>query len=137
MKGLVVIAIAIAVAGCAREDEDPLPGFCGDREALVRALAAAPDPVRVEGTRISDCFTKDSSVGDVQVAGSALLQTAERLGSEGDAVGLGYLVGALRARSVDTQGIHAEVVRRIEQEARPFFRSRGFERGLRAGRSSG
>jgi hypothetical protein len=132
LKGLVVIAAGLALAGCAREDEDPLPAGCDDSAFLARGLASAPASVPV-----AQCLTKDASAGEVQVAGAALLGAAERLGREGDANALGYLVGVLRRRSVETQGIHSEIVRRIEQEARPFRDRPGFERGLRAGRSSG
>ena len=60
-------------------------------------------------------------------------------GSDEAALELGYLVGAARRGAAHTNGIHAELVRRIEQTTRPDGpppaggpRS---ERGLAAGRA--
>lgn len=139
VKRLALALSVLALAGCARDDgEADLPEGCtGPAEALVSALRSAPQPVAVGDVRIADCLARNSSSGDVQAVGARLLEAAQRLGEERDAVGLGYLVGALRRGAKDSQGIHFELVRRIEQEAAPFSRSDGFERGLRAGRSSG
>jgi hypothetical protein len=134
-----LVSLALAAAGCARDDGPAAaPAAClGQPAAFVEALSAAPAAVRVDGVPISDCLGKDASQGDVQVVGSVLVAAAERLGEERRALPLGYLVGALRRGSQRTQGIHAELVRRVEQEAAPLAGSRAFERGLRAGRNSG
>jgi hypothetical protein len=134
--GLLVFA---AAAGCSREDgEAKLPAACeSEPSAFVSALRAAPAPVRVEGVAISDCLPSNASVGDGQLVGSALLETAQRLGEEGRALPLGYLVGAMRRAAPQGQGVHLELVRRVEQEAGPLADAPGFDRGLRAGRSSG
>ena len=139
VKRLAIVLSLAALAGCARDDgEAELPEACtGSADAFVTALRAAPEPVLVDGVRLSDCLARDSSTADVQAVGAVLLESAQGLGEERDAEGLGYLVGALRRGAEDSQGIHFELVRRVEQEARPFSRSPGFERGLRAGRSSG
>jgi hypothetical protein len=139
-RGLAVIGATVAaLGGCARDDgPEAVPPACsGSPDALTRALSAAPSAVRVDGTAISDCLVKDGSVEGVQIAGSVLVEAARRLGEERRGLALGYLVGALRRGSHRTQGIHAEIVRRVEQEAAPFAGSAAFERGLRAGRSSG
>ena len=138
MKAASILLAGLALAGCARNaHEGEVPAGCTDPALVSKALSAAPAPVRVEGAPLSDCFGKDADAGDVQVVGAAFLESAQRLGRERDAVGLGYLLGTLRARSPDTQGIHSEILRRLEQEARPLAGSAAFERGLRAGRSSG
>jgi hypothetical protein len=139
VKGLAAILAVLVVAGCARDDGDAeLPSACrSDAAAFTDALAAAPDPVRVDGVPISDCLAKDSSQGEVQLVGEALLGAAQRLGEERQAVALGYLVGALRRGAEESGGIHLELVRRVEQEALPLRGAPGFDRGLRAGRSSG
>ena len=138
VKALVPLLLLIALAGCSRDQEADLPAACRSEPAtFAAALASAPATVRVDGVRLSSCLAEDASVGDVQAVGVAFLGAAQQLGREGDPVGLGYLVGALRRGAEGGQGIHAELVRRIEQEAGPFSRRPGFERGLRAGRSSG
>ena len=139
MKGLALIALGLALAGCARDDgEADLPDACGsDAAVFADALHAAPSPVRVAGVPLADCLARDASAGEVQAVGATFLEAAQRLGREGDAAGLGYLVGALRRGAKESQGIHLELVRRVEQEAAPFARSAAFERGLRAGRTSG
>jgi hypothetical protein len=136
---LAAVLIVLAVAGCARDDgEADLPSACrSDAAAFVSALSAAPSPVRLDGVAISDCLAKDSSQGDVQLVGSVLLSAAQRLGEERQALPLGYLVGALRRGARRSQGIHFELVRRVEQEAAPLRDLPGFARGLRAGRTSG
>ena len=139
MTRLAAVLLVLVVAGCSRgaHDED-VPAACrSDTVAFTDALAAAPRPVRVDGVPISRCLAKDASQGDVQLVGEILLATARRLGEERRAVPLGYLVGALHRGAQRTQGIHLELVRRVEQEALALRDSRGFERGLRAGRSSG
>jgi len=128
----------LALAGCGSEPEGDLPAACtSPPEVVVSALETAPAAVRVEGVPISDCLVRNASVGDVQVVGSTLLATAQRLVRAREAVALGYLVGSLRQGGQASQGIYSEMVRRIEAEARPFRESPAFERGLRAGRSSG
>ena len=129
----------LALAGCARDDgEAELPDACtGSADAFVAALQSAPEPVLVDDVRISDCLAKDSSTGDVQAVGVVLVETAQRLARDGDRIALGYLVGALRRGARESQGIHLELVRRVEQEAAPFAGSAAFDRGVRAGRTSG
>lgn len=138
VKRTAAIALTLVAAGCARDHEPELPAACTrSPEAFVNSLATAPAAVRVEGTPISDCLAKDSSVGDVQEVGAILVATSQTLRREHDAVALGYLVGALRRGARESQGIHLELVRRVEQEAAPVAESAAFERGLRAGRTSG
>ena len=138
MKAACILLAGLALAGCSRDaHESDIPAGCSDAAAVTEALSAAPSPVRVDGAPLSECFGKDADAGDVQVVGAAVLESAQRLATERDAVALGYLVATLRARTEETQGIHSELLRRLEQEARPFAESAGYERGLRAARSSG
>lgn len=137
---LVAVVALVALAGCARDaGEAQLPTACVSSEPadLLLALEAAPDPVRVDGTAISDCLPKRSSAGEIQDVGFLMLRTAQRLGDESRALPLGYLVGALRRGAEDSPGLHLEIVRRIEQEAEPLSDTLGFARGERAGRTSG
>ena len=134
-----IVFVALAATGCAREDDvAELPAACeSEPAAYVEALDAAPNPVRVEGVPISECLAHGASVGDVQLVGSALVEAARRLGEDGRSVPLGYLVGAMRRETPRDQGVYLELVRRVEQEAGPLVDAPGYERGLRAGRSSG
>lgn len=138
MRRLIPLLCALALTGCGRDDgEADLPAACKESaDAYVAALRSAPSAVSLSGVLVSDCLDPESSPGDVQLVGSLMVGAAQRLAEGGDALPLGYLVGAVR-RVERGHGFYAEVLRRIEQEARPFRRSPGFERGLRAGRTSG
>jgi hypothetical protein len=105
--------------------------------AYVRELDGAPGEVRINDVRISDCLAKDASTADVQRVGATLVETARQLAERRRAEPLGYLVGAARRGSERTQGIHAEIVRRLEQEAGSLARTPQYRLGLRAGRTSG
>jgi hypothetical protein len=135
----------LALAACG-SDVEKLPAACSEGPAAVRsALAAAPGPVRVGGTPLSDCLTKSANADDIQLVGSEWVRVAGDLADasarhpEGaPALRLGYLVGAAHRGASDTQGIHAELVRRLDQEAKPLLgRSRALRRGLQAGRRLG
>jgi len=140
-----IVAAAI-VAGCSTADENPVPVACKSTpETVRRALREAPEPVTLEGTPISDCFTRASDPGDIQAMGIALTETAAdlsgpaRANPEGNAaVQLGYLIGAVREGASATQGIHDELARRVEQELAGVDTSSGaFATGEQAGRESG
>jgi hypothetical protein len=139
VRRLAAILLVLGMAGCARDDgEAELPSACRSEAAVFGdALAAAPSAVRVDGVAISECLVKEASQGDVQLVGQTLLAAAQGLGEEERAVALGYLVGALRRGAERSGGIHLELVRRVEQEALGLRGARGFDRGLRAGRTSG
>ena len=135
---------ALASAGCSRE-ESALPVGCGEGPAAFRsALATAPREVRVEGARLSECLTDGADGAELQNVGLAYVETASTLSDEARrrpdgraASQLGYLVGAVRRGAAGTPGMHAELVRRVEQEAAGLERSPAFRRGERAGRRSG
>jgi hypothetical protein len=138
---------AAALAGCGREDDAQLPASCRlGGPAVEAALREAPDEVRLEnGTRLSDCLVRTSEQGDVLLVGEIYLGVASRLAdaaardpSAPEAIRLGYLMGAVRRGAIETQGIHDELLRRIEQEtARVDRSSPAYRQGERAGRKSG
>ena len=113
--------------------------------AVARALERAPREVTIGGTRLSECLGRAGEPADIQQVGGDYLQVATTLAARArrDAEGpsalrLGYLVGAIRRGAAGTQGFHAEMVRRIEQELLPVdTRARAFRRGERAGRGGG
>jgi hypothetical protein len=137
LKGLIAAAL---LTGCGQDDELPAACHSGER-AVTAALAAAPGPVRLGGTAISDCMTDAADASDLQGLGLAVNGTAAKLGDVAahrpnsvQAVRLGYLVGAVHRGSKHSQGLHSELVRRLDLEAgRVDQASPAFRRGERAG----
>ena len=144
---LPTLAVAFAAAGCGDEDR-PLPAACASGPVpTVRALATAPGPVRLAGgTKLSSCVERARSDADIQTVGTVLTRTADVLAramdrSDEAALQLGYLIGAVRKGARHTNGIHQELVRRVEQaiglDGPPARRRAAFDRGLAAGERSG
>jgi hypothetical protein len=134
-----------ALLGACGDGEERIPAACAGGPAAVRAaLRDAPGPVRLEGTPLSDCLVEGASGGELQAVGTSFVQSAAALAPAARrnpqgraAVELGYLVGAAR-RGGSPEGVHAELVRRLEQElAGVDTRSPAFRRGERAGSSGG
>lgn len=148
-KALPALAIALALGfgGCSKQEGDPpAPVGCKEGPDSIRAaLARAPARVEVGGTSLSECFTRGSSAADLQQVGAAYVSVASGLAAEAKqrpygpaALRLGYLVGAARRGSSETQGIHEELMRRIEQELIGVnTRTPSYRRGFEAGRSRG
>jgi hypothetical protein len=143
---LLMACAAATASGCSTSEEGGVPVSCqATGEAVRRALDSAPEPVTLDGTAISDCFARGSESGEVQTIGFAFTEAAAELSREarqrpeGDAaLELGYLVGAVRAGAGRTQGIHDELVRRVEQELHGVDTSSdAFAAGERAGLESG
>ena len=138
---------ALALGGCSKQESDPpAPVECKEGpDAVQAALARAPARVEVRGRSLSDCFTRGSNSADLQLVGASYVTVAARLAAaakerpEGaEARRLGYLVGAARRGASETQGIHEELMRRIEQELTGVdTRSAAYRRGFRAGRERG
>src|SRR3954471_5206325 len=131
--------VALAVAGCG-DDDEALPAACSDgAETFLAALRAAPQAVRLQdGTPISTCVERARSNADLQNMGTVLTQAADRLSeaaarSDAAATQLGYLIGAIRRGGAHTNGIHDELIRRIQQTTglggAPPARRPAFERG--------
>ena len=146
---LVLLALASRVPiiiAFARDEEKGVPPQCRvGPDRLEAALARAPGPVLLDGTRLSDCLGRRADAGEVQEIGGSLLAVASRLSSrarsdrEGAAaVRLGYLVGAVRRGNARTQGIYENLRQRLELETLAVAsQSEAFARGERAGRASG
>jgi hypothetical protein len=117
-SAVIGLALTVLVAGCAGEPE-PLPPACSDGpEQVLAALASAPGSVALtDGTLLSDCVAKASDDAELQLVGFALTPVADRLAERGTkraALQLGFLVGAVRRGASETNGVHAELVRRME-----------------------
>ena len=146
-KALAALATALALGGCSKQEDDPpAPVECKEGAATVRAaLARAPARVELGGTPLSECFTRGSNAADLQQVGATYVSVASDLAAEAKqrpdgpaALQLGYLVGAARRGAAGTQGIHEELMRRIEQELIGLdTRTPSYRRGFEAGRSGG
>jgi hypothetical protein len=121
-----LLALTAALAGCGSTD-DGTPVACLDgSRAYVAALGDAPGEVRLSGeVPISDCLAENQTGGDLATVGTAMISAATELNVEaranpGDAenLQLGYLLGAAQRGASKTNGIHAELVRRLAAAAR-------------------
>jgi hypothetical protein len=133
----------VLVAGCGN-DVHHVPVACLDGD-LTKALAKAPAAITVQGTPLSDCFTRAANPAEIQQVGAVFIAAAEKLAPAAranphspQALRLGYLIGAVRRGAGRTQGIHYETQRRIEQELIGVnTRAPEFVEGERAGEKSG
>jgi hypothetical protein len=150
----VLAAVVCALlASCGRE-RDSTPIAClGGVPTYLTALGNAPGEVRLRrGTPISDCFAENQSGGNLATVGGAMVQAATKLNAEGRAdpggdasLQLGYLLGAAQRGAERTEGIHADLIRRLTVAARytpdgeplpPAFLA-AYSRGFDAGRARG
>lgn len=149
---LLLVSVLAALAGCSPDDEQTPAACLVPAGQYLRALEVAPDPVRLDGTPISDCLVPNQAPAEQSQVGEAMIQAATELNAEargdpgGDAtVELGYLVGAVQQGAEETGGIHADLVRRLDAAARfskggkelPVAFERGFGIGYAAGQESG
>jgi hypothetical protein len=124
---IVIGLLALAVfAGCGSNDSST-PVACLEGEGpYLKALEKTPDVVELRGgTPISDCLAENQKAGDLATVGTGMLAAATRLNAEaraepgGDAnLRLGYLLGAAQHGAEGTDGIHAELIRRLSAAAR-------------------
>jgi hypothetical protein len=144
--GLAVLTATIT--GCDRRNESKPPAVCSSSvDAVLVALRAAPGPARLDGdVALSTCLNKSRSDADLQTIGALLTAAGDRLaltvdGNDTAALQLGYLVGAARRGASTTNGIHAEIIRRLEQttglDGPAPSRRAAYVRGLRAGERLG
>jgi hypothetical protein len=145
--------LSLVGAGCGGQD-DSTPVACLEGAlAYEKALRDAPDEVLLQGeTPISDCLASNQQAGDLSRVGEEMLQTATSLSAQareedgGDAaVRLGYLIGAAERGAEASEGIHADLVRRLTVAARyapggqPLSQRflAAYREGFDAGRSGG
>jgi hypothetical protein len=151
--GLALLALTV-LAGCGGGSDETTPVACFEGASAYRqALASAPGEVRVGGEAlISECLARNQEGGELAQVGEALVEAATRLDAEaredpgGPAnLALGYLLGAAQRGSEETEGIHSDLLRRLEVAAQfapgrqplpPAFRA-SYQRGFDAGRENG
>jgi hypothetical protein len=150
---LSALGICLALAGCGSEDgETPVACLEGDGVYL-RALRDAPGTVALRGgTPISACLAESQAGGALATVGAAMVEAATKLNAEartepssGADLRLGYLLGAAQRGANETDGIHAELIRRLTAAARyspnngplpaPFLRA--YRAGFDAGEARG
>jgi hypothetical protein len=146
LAALASAALVGAVLGACGTEHRPLSATCTQRpETIERALAAAPGQVALtDGTRLSECVNRARSNADLQSVGIVITRAADDLAARAArdpnaAIALGYLIGATRLGAAKTNGIHAELVRRVEQAARTVSdtRAAALAQGVRAGEARG
>lgn len=159
MRGRIGIALAAAAAlaalatGCGGGDEDSTPVACLEGAGVYLEALEAPGDVRLDGeTPISGCLTEEQEAGELATVGEAMVEAATRLNAEARAepggaanLRLGYLLGAAARGAEQTEGIHADLLRRLTVAAR-FAPGRQplseqflatYREGFDAGRESG
>jgi hypothetical protein len=146
---LATIVLALSLVGCGRAN-DTTPVACLEGTGTyLKALVAAPDAAKLRGeTPISDCLAENQQGGDLTTVGTAMVEAATKLNAEaraepgGDAnLQLGYLLGAAQRGAERTDGIHAELIRRLSAAARYSPDNRplppAFYRAYRTGYAAG
>jgi hypothetical protein len=148
-----LVCFALAAFGCGNQGDSTPMACLEGAPAYEKALRDAPGAVQLQGeTPISDCLASNQQAGDLAQVGEAMVETATTLSAEareedgGDAaVQLGYLIGAAQRGAESSEGIHADLVRRLTVAARyapggqplsPAF-MRSYEAGYAAGREHG
>ena len=119
---VLTLAIALTATSCGESDEGTPAACLGDSGTYLRALDAAP--------------------GEVILAAATRLNAEARAEPGGAAnVQLGYLIGAAQAGAEGTDGIHAELMRRLIAAATyspdKQVLSKEFERAYREGFDAG
>jgi hypothetical protein len=148
----VLIAAALATGCGSTDDSTPVACLEGDGVYLM-ALKDAPGAVTLRGgTPISSCLVESQPGGDLATVGASMVEAATKLNAEArDEPGglaslkLGYLLGAAQRGADGTQGIHAELLRRLAAAARyspdnqplPATFLDAYQRGFDAGRTQG
>jgi hypothetical protein len=121
-----VCLLAALAVGCGSRSESTPFACLEGTSAYVDALHDAPGAVQLnDGTLISDCLTENQPAGDLATVGAALVEAATKLNAAaraepgGDAnLQLGYLLGAAQRGADRTEGIHADLIRRLAVAAR-------------------
>ena len=147
----IILAGALLVAaGCGSDREAETPAAClSPASTFLDALEAAPEDVRLEGsTPISDCLVPGQDGGPLATTGQAMVEAANNLNRDvrrsfqrEEMIELGYLIGAVQRGAAETEGIHEDLVRRLDAAARyagddEVFPA-SFERAFGAGYAAG
>jgi len=150
---LLLVLVPLAAAGCGNQDDSTPVACLQGKETYLAALAHAPGAVKLAGdTEISECLAENQQGGDLATVGEAMVETATELNGEARtepsgsaALQLGFLLGAAQRGADKTEGIHADLIRRLTVAARyspgrtplpPAFLA-AYKRGFDAGSARG
>ncbi len=149
---IALTALAWVLAGCGQQD-DSTPVACLEGSgAYLRALKGAPGAVTLGESPIGDCLAENQKGGELATVGTAMLAAATKLNAAARAepggeanLELGYLLGAAENSAEETEGIHAELLRRLSAAARyspdnqplPLEFLRTYRQGFDAGEADG
>jgi hypothetical protein len=153
IAALGLVASALIAGGCGATG-DATPVACLDGAgAYLGALGDAPGEVLLSGeVPISDCLAENQQGGDLATVGASMVEAATKLNAEARAepggvanLRLGYLLGAATHGADGTEGIHADLLRRLGAAARyspggrdlPAAFRRAYRRGYDAGFARG
>jgi hypothetical protein len=150
---IAALSFGVIAAGCGGPDDSTPVACLEGAPAYLRALQDAPSEVELGGeTPISNCLAQNQSGGDLATVGTAMLTATTKLNVEARAepggpanLQLGYLLGAAERGADGTEGIHAELIRRLSAAARyspdnqplPATFLDAYQRGFDAGRAHG
>ena len=156
MRAVPVLLAAVALtaaAGCGATDVTTPVACLEGADAYVKALEGAPERVALPGgVGISECLVENQSGGDLATVGSAMVEVATELNAQARAepggeanLRLGFLLGAAQRGADGTEGVHAELIRRLSAAAsyspenRPLPRdfTRTYREGFDAGHAGG
>jgi hypothetical protein len=126
LAALTVAAVAVLATGCGGTDDSTPVACLEGAPVYLSALRNAPGEVRLDGeVPISDCLAANQAGGDLAEIGTAMLAAATELNAESRArpggaanLQLGYLLGAAQRGAEGSEGIHAELIRRLSAAAR-------------------
>lgn len=146
----VAAVLVLTAAGCGGPGPTPIADGCtASAGGVVKALSEAPGRVVLEdGSPLSQCVSDGLDDGELQTVGITFTRAAEllRVSARTDprsALQLGYLVGVTQKGAMRTNGVMAELVRRIEvvagrtEESASPAAAQALERGLAAGAELG
>lgn len=147
------LAITLIAVGCGGPSESTPVACLEGAGTYLKALEGAPDSVKLRSeTPIGDCLAENQQGGELAGVGTAMVAAATRLNAEARArpggaanLQLGYLLGAAERGAEDTEGIHAELIRRLSAAARyspdnqppPAVFLHVYREGFDAGRAGG
>jgi hypothetical protein len=150
--GIALLALAV-LSGCGSGDSSTPVACLEGSGAYLRALRAAPGAAALAAeTPISDCLAENQKGGELATVGTAMVAAATELNAQARAepggeanLQLGYLLGAAQRGAENTEGIHAELIRRLSAAARyspdnrplPSTFLRAYKEGFDAGSARG
>ena len=136
----------VALLGACGAGDEVLSSACTDRAQVERALARAPDAVRLpDGTGLSACLRGATTPALLQDLGITFTAVAENLETKADgdptaARRLGYLIGAARRGIAGSSGTGAELAHRLERSGAGVqdpAATAALQQGLSAGEGTG